>query len=377
MDLHERLIRLVELLYAAPGTTHGWNSFLDCLRIELNGAVANLISHDLRLKRGHMLAVVGADPDGMRLYQQHWSAQDPWAYSPKRALLGPGDVSVGDALVPHYDIVRTAFHQDFGRHYDIVRMLGGVIESDTEATSVLSMTRGEKGEPFGRHDVELFRHLLPHMRRALHLHRRIVEAEVVSGDLTEIVHRLPQAAFFVDLAGRVTFANRAASTLAASRDGLSLDRGELRAARMVDTMRLRELIADAVQASRSVAAGAGGTMTIGRPSGRRSFVVTVSPAPRRSSIYAEHGAAAWVFVTDPDGTRLAEDHDLRQLYGFTQAEAALARYLADGHSLSDAASRLGVRRSTARSRLKDVFAKTHTHRQAELVRVLLSGAGHG
>ncbi len=47
--------------------------------------------------------------------------------------------------------------------------------------------------------------------------------------------------------------------------------------------------------------------------------------------------------------------------------------LARGERLEDSADALGVAIGTARNQLKQIFAKTDTHRQAELVRRILSG----
>ena len=58
---------------------------------------------------------------------------------------------------------------------------------------------------------------------------------------------------------------------------------------------------------------------------------------------------------------------LRQAFGLTEAEARLAARLARGDSVHDIASDHRVAIHTARGQLKSVLAKTHTHRQAELV----------
>ena len=63
---------------------------------------------------------------------------------------------------------------------------------------------------------------------------------------------------------------------------------------------------------------------------------------------------------------------LRAEYGLTKAEARLASYLADGASLPSMAQAFDVKLTTIRSQLQQVFAKTGTSRQAELVALLLS-----
>lgn len=64
---------------------------------------------------------------------------------------------------------------------------------------------------------------------------------------------------------------------------------------------------------------------------------------------------------------------LTLLHGLTESEARLAAALAAGETLASHAARLGIGRETARTHLRNAFAKTGTRRQAELVRLVLGG----
>jgi DNA-binding NarL/FixJ family response regulator len=59
-------------------------------------------------------------------------------------------------------------------------------------------------------------------------------------------------------------------------------------------------------------------------------------------------------------------------YGLTAAETRLASMLMEGLALEQIATRLGVSRNTLRSQLRQIFRKTGTRRQAELVSRLLA-----
>jgi DNA-binding CsgD family transcriptional regulator len=61
-------------------------------------------------------------------------------------------------------------------------------------------------------------------------------------------------------------------------------------------------------------------------------------------------------------------------FGLTLAEARLALHLVAGETLRSAAVKLSISYETARSSLKNIFRKTGTCRQAELVIVILTGA---
>jgi DNA-binding CsgD family transcriptional regulator len=62
---------------------------------------------------------------------------------------------------------------------------------------------------------------------------------------------------------------------------------------------------------------------------------------------------------------------LAKTFGLTPSEARLACIIARGAPPHTAAQELNISRETARNQLKSIFAKTDTHRQSELVALLL------
>ncbi len=64
---------------------------------------------------------------------------------------------------------------------------------------------------------------------------------------------------------------------------------------------------------------------------------------------------------------------LRGLYGLSRVEARLALGLARGMQVDELAVDTKVSIHTVRSQLKQIFRKTSTNRQAELVKLLLTG----
>jgi DNA-binding CsgD family transcriptional regulator len=79
---------------------------------------------------------------------------------------------------------------------------------------------------------------------------------------------------------------------------------------------------------------------------------------------------AAVVILDPDARPRTPEADLRSCFGLTAAEARLASYISSGEALESAADQLTISYETARKQLKAIFAKTETHRQAELVALL-------
>ena len=78
-------------------------------------------------------------------------------------------------------------------------------------------------------------------------------------------------------------------------------------------------------------------------------------------------------LSDPEFREVSITDVLTDIYGLTPAEGELAQLLAQGRSLEEAAQIRGVTLNTARSQLKQVFAKTDTNRQGQLLQLVLSG----
>jgi DNA-binding CsgD family transcriptional regulator len=72
-------------------------------------------------------------------------------------------------------------------------------------------------------------------------------------------------------------------------------------------------------------------------------------------------------VVANEGREIPQADFLEERFHLTHAEARVVVHLVQGTSLKSSAEALGIKYETVRSYLKSVFAKTGTHRQAELV----------
>ncbi len=114
-------------------------------------------------------------------------------------------------------------------------------------------------------------------------------------------------------------------------------------------------------------------MVLERFSGRRPYPVMVTPILGRSEHSSIVDAAAIIFISDPEIRDVSIVNVLMEMYGLTPAEAELAQFLSQGNSLEETAKARHVTLNTVRGQLKQIFAKTNTNRQGELLQLLLSG----
>jgi DNA-binding CsgD family transcriptional regulator len=154
--------------------------------------------------------------------------------------------------------------------------------------------------------------------------------------------------------------NRAARTLLHEGDGLALSSRGVVASTPGATVALLRGIDRATQ-------GEMGRVQVPR-AGRTPLTLRVEPHPGDA-----RAGAAVVFATDHE-SRSPRSHALMTRYGLTPTEASVARRLAAGAGLEQIARELGISINTVRGHLKQIFGKTSTHRQVELVCKLLSEA---
>jgi DNA-binding CsgD family transcriptional regulator len=170
--------------------------------------------------------------------------------------------------------------------------------------------------------------------------------------------------------GRPDFMNDLAGRIFGGDDGLSVTRHGVHAARRTDNIALNRLLAEALATSRGDGIGAGGMLTISRPSQRRPYAVMISPLRNQDPDAEFSLPGAVIIIRDPDLDIQTSAKTLQQLFHLTHAEASLAAKFFETTSLGEAAEELNLTQGTARQYLKSVFLKTDTHNQAALIKLL-------
>jgi len=111
--------------------------------------------------------------------------------------------------------------------------------------------------------------------------------------------------------------------------------------------------------------------------GEKVAVLHCLPLKGRSrDVFEADGIA--LILARPDNRMVPTADLLRLLFDLTPAEARLARLLAEGKTVAEAARECGIQPNTVRAHLKAIYAKTGFARQSDLAIALSSlGAGSG
>jgi DNA-binding CsgD family transcriptional regulator len=215
--------------------------------------------------------------------------------------------------------------------------------------------------------------LVPHLARAIRIHGKLADSEHSQVALHEVIDRIPTGVLIVDERRRPVITNRMADRIAASRDGFAIDDEGPKGLNRESTNKLRKLIDSAVRPAPGREMSGGGFMALERFSGRRPYPVLITPILGRSEHSSMADVAAIIFISDPEIRDVSIVNVLMEMYGLTPAEAELAQFLSQGNSLEETAKARHVTLNTVRGQLKQIFAKTNTNRQGELLQLVLSG----
>ena len=365
--------RLTGLIYDAALDPQAWPAVLERYARAIGASCANAHARDPRTSTFYFIAASGIDSTWMVAYQDHYASVEPWL-APALPLPS-GSVWTSPMLVPDRTLECSEYYNDFLEPQDLRHICSLHALNEHDAFAAISALRPKWMDDFGEDDLRLARQIHPHVQRTVQIHQRLVNLETQRDSLGEALDRIAIGIILLDGTDHIAFANRRARELFREGDGLAVRNATLHAAASRDTARLRKLIASARRSTVEAATKPGGLTAVARPSGKRAYTILVTPIRIPELAGSAGRAVVAVFVTDPEQDVEMPSDALRHIYKLTEAEAALAVRLSTGLSLAVAAEQLGITKETARTRLKVVFSKTDTHRQAELVRLVLTTLG--
>ena len=341
--------------------------------VDLVGALWSPMSI-VSLKGGETLSFHNAegDPDHLTLFNSRYVTAEHNPATPLLLASRPGTIVQREHYFSDDDWQYREVYQAIYRPIDADASLGVVLHKTRDYFVPLGLMRPRSFGAYSAEDLDLLKRTIPHLIRMMQILLRLNDLAGQNTTGAALWDRLPYGIILLDETGRLLWANRSADAILSPGDGLGVHANFLRAAKPDDNVLLQWKIGNAAATARGRGTGCGGAMALSRSDGGRPLSILVSPFPvDRGSIFVSRRAAVVVFVSDPDRHPAPPIEGLAQLYRLTPSEAALVALLIEGLSLREAADRLAIGMNTVRTHLRQAFLKTGTHRQAELVSLLL------
>jgi DNA-binding CsgD family transcriptional regulator/PAS domain-containing protein len=365
-----RVADLVGCIYQAAVEPGRWSDFVAALERTYPDSRVTLFGHRDGCPTASLGAHVNYAANDLRDYAGYFAARSP--YLARSEVFPVRRAFRYETIVPERVLRQTEYYNDYlaprrlGYHGT-----GFIIErSGPRNGTVLSLADHANDPERRARQLRLLDLIGPHLWRGLRLHRTISVERARAGAAQAAFDKWAHAAVVFDASGRIAAFNAAAEHLFRRADGVWLGRGgQLRVA---DEARSQAL-ARAVHACASDPGAGIAPIALPRRSGQAPLHAMAWPLGGRAGVIAReaHGAVLLV-IFDPTQARRTPIDWLARQYGLSPAEQRLAEAIVNGVPLSDAAEQLGIRLSTARTRLKTIQTKTGCHRQVDLVRLALS-----
>jgi DNA-binding CsgD family transcriptional regulator len=304
-------------------------------------------------------------PERDRAWADDWHRRDLWV---ERSMAhGVGGIITDEDLVRPEEQSRSGFYQEWLPRLGIHHMLGAVFPVSPGVMGVLGIHRPRDAGGYTDRERRQAAFVLPHLQHALQIGQRFAVLAQQHSAALQALDRFDVGVLIVDSACRIIQASPRAEAMLRECPELVVDRGRLSLQPPSLRDKLSALVHAAVETACARVGKVDASLLVPRAH-RTPLVLSVAPLRPEAGFQGWHRPAAMVFIRDPEAPLAATR--LRELFGLTRAEAAVAASLGDGKSPERIAADLGIGIGTVRTHLKRVLAKTSTHRQAQLVALL-------
>ncbi|MEJ8574087.1 helix-turn-helix transcriptional regulator [Microbaculum marinum] len=359
---------LVGSIYDCTFDPGRWDETLAGIAVAFGGEVVNLSLNDRSADRLLIEKSVGWGAPWLAERQKHlpeiharlseWLARGP----------SPDEPYVASQQLDAAYLEASAYVRDCLKPRGIADIMHYVLMETpayfSELVVGLSVNRGLITD----REIRIGKLLLPHLRRAVTISNLLDVRALERARFAETLDALRCAVILVDERAMVLYANRRAQEMLRSGSAIRTVGGALRAGTIEAA---RELgVAIRIAATDETEIGASGlAVPLADPAASPLFAHVL---PIRGSAFRadlDPSAVAVVFIGAPPGERDGAEA-MAAAFRLTPAETRVLAGLFAGRTLSEAARVLGIAPSTAKTHLDNIFQKTGTSRQVDLMRLV-------
>lgn len=363
------LSRLAGDLYDAALDPALWNVVLKGVRDLVGGASAGIVAKDATANHGFVCFDDGSiAPDYTASYFDRYVTLDPCTtghfFSSPEAPVSTAD------LIPYDEFQETRFYREWARPQGLIDYMGAAIDKSATTAVVFNVMRHQRDGMFDEASRRRMRLVAPHVRRAAVIGNAIDLKTAQAASFVEVCDGLSTGIFLTDVRGRIVHANTAGRALLAEGDALHAASDRIAASHPEARQGLRSALAAAERGDAAIGAG-GIALPIATNDGRAlaAHVLPLTSGSRRET-GSSYGAVAALFVHKASVSLPSEPECIARHYRLTPTELRVLLAIVEVGGVPEVAETLGVAASTVKTHLGNLYAKTGTSRQADLVKLV-------
>jgi len=365
----EQFSALIGNIYDASLDPACWPSVLQKTCEYVGGGSAGLTSQETLRSTARIHFSWGSDPHYSRLYEEKYHRLNP-AFPTVLFFAVEEPHSIVPDCITRDEFCRSRFGREWLLPQGMIDGLFCNVEKSATACSTFFVTRNLSNGFADDKMRRRFALVAPHVRRAALIGKVIDLKTVEAAALADSLDTLSAGMFLVDATGRIAHANASGHRMLAEATVLRAPSGRLGA---IDAQADQALLDSCTAASR-------GDREIGRKGiavplkahdGERyvAHVLPLTSGARRPASLS-YAAAATVFVQRAAPDLPSPPEVIGRAFELTPTELRVLFAIVEVGGVPEVAETLGVAKTTVRFHLRQLFDKTGTRRQADLVKLV-------
>jgi DNA-binding CsgD family transcriptional regulator len=368
MAQEEQLSELIGEIYDAALDASLWSDVVGKAGRFVGGSAAAIYSKSPTALTGNVYYQSGTDPYYRELYFSKYIKFDPTTTAHYFADVEQ-PVAVAD-IMPYQEFLETRFYKEWVHPQGMVDNASAVLDKSVTSAALFGVFRYQSEGIVDDEARRRMRLIVPHIRRSVLVGRLIDLKAAEAASLADTLDGFSVGMCLVDAAGRIVHANTACHVILDAGDFLSAIGGRIVASDAKTDQTLRELFAAAGGGDAAV-----GTQGIALPlraqdgSHYVAHVLPLTSGARRLAGIA-YAATAALFVCKVATEIPSPPEIIARAYHLTPMELRVLLAIVEVGGVPEVAVALGVAESTVRTHLGNLFLKTGTSRQADLVKII-------
>ena len=365
MQIPATISQLIHSIYQGVLEDEPWSSFLNQINDLFQSDMAVLLVVPQQEQSGKYLLnrVVNTDAN-IPETSHHWIALDPFQDIPNDTPV------LLDDLDEQHTIEESDFYQNLIKPSGIRYILAINIPAQNTPDLMLKLriARHSGKDNFSNEDKETITTLVEHLKLALHFLDQMAIQQIERNAFADAINQFMLGTLILDRSGKIVASNRVARDTIEQYDALKIQQGSLVIVDNKTNRQLYNALADIERGHRSdnpvpltITVALDHSLALG---------LMVRPVRPDDALTHPVHAHAVVFISDPQGIRKISSETLRDLFGFTGSESKVAAYLANGHTLTEAAGALSISVNTAKSHARNIYEKTGVNKQTKFIQLV-------
>lgn len=361
------LTNVIADIYDAAIDPALWQRALGSICAFVGGASAVLYWHDSATQRSQMLHIFNENPEYTRLYFEKYLPMNPMF--PAATFVEVGAVHTDNDIMPRAELEKTRFYKEWIAPQGIASALAVNLEKGILRSSMINIRTDASYGPADDESRRRLALLVPHLQRAVAIGRLFDQNKAAEAALTETLGHVEAAVLLVSADGTIVFANAPAAAMLTEGKIIQRRDDRLRVGSTGADRILREIFTDAENGDSSI--GARGVAVALSDTEVRWFAhVLPLTSGRRQGDGATYAAVAAVFVRDTAPNAPAPLEAIAKLHKLTATEARVLDAMLKVNGVKAIADLLGLSQATVKTHLHNLFRKTGTSRQSQLVKLV-------